>query len=67
MNQEIKYKDYTIRIQPHQELCSEYAYVIVDPQGQEIKHVTNGGDTQDRAVANAKEMIDFELKLQASE
>lgn len=67
MSQEIKYKDYTIRIQPHQDQCSEYAYAIVDPQGQEIKHVTKGGDTQDQAEANAKEMIDFELKLQAGE
>ena len=67
MSQEVQYKDHTIKIQPHQDQCSEYAYVIVDPQGKEIKHVTKGGDTEDRALANAKEMIDFELKLQAGE
>lgn len=63
MNQDVTYKAHTIRVQPHQDQCSEYAYVIIDPEGTEIKHVTRGGDTQDKAVANAKEMIDFELKL----
>lgn len=63
MHKDFSYQNYTIRIQAHQDQCSEYAYVIVDPEGNEIKHVTKGGDTQDRALANAQEMIDFELNL----
>lgn len=63
MSQDVTYKGHTIRIEPHQDQCSEYAYVILDAQGNEIKHVTMGGDTQDRAVSNAKEMIDFEERL----
>jgi hypothetical protein len=64
MSEDISYKGHTIRVTPHQDQCSEYAYVIVDSEGNEIKHVTKGGDTREKAVANAQEMIDFEEKLQ---
>ena len=67
MSQDVIYKNHTIRVQPHQDQCSEYAYVIIAPQGKEIKHVTKGGDTMYKAVANARKMIDFEFKLQEEE
>jgi len=57
----VQYKQYTIGITPHDERCSNYAFVIRDSQGKEIKHVRMGGDTEDVAMENAQKMIDFEL------
>ena len=64
MDQNINYKNHTIRIQPHHDRCSEYAFTIIDPEGNEIKHVYTGGDTQETALSRAQEMIDMELHLQ---
>ena len=64
MSEEQTYKEYTVRLQPHKEYCSEYAFVIIDPRGNEIKHVKNGGFTWENAMDKAKEMIDFELNIE---
>ncbi len=64
MQEDVPYKNYTIRVYLHQDRCSDYSYVIIDPDGNEIKHVTGGGNTKDKAIANAEEMIDMELKIQ---
>lgn len=57
----VDYKQHKIIVTPHDEKCSQYAYVIRDGQGNEIKNVRMGGDTEEVAVENAKKMIDFEL------
>ncbi len=64
MSEEQTYREHTIRLQPHKEYCSEYAFVVIDPRGDEIKHVRNGGITLQNALDKAKEMIDFELSIQ---
>ena len=56
----VSYKNYTIRIEPYDEHCSRYSYVIVDPEGREVKHVQAGGDSEEKAAENAQKMIDFE-------
>lgn len=57
-----QYKQYTITISPHDERCSNYAFVISDKAGTEIKHVRMGGETEATALENAKQMIDFEIE-----
>ncbi len=56
----VEYKQHKIIVTPHDEKCSHYAYVIRDGQGNEVKKVNMGGDTEEVAVENAKKMIDFE-------
>lgn len=58
------YKGYSIKTTPYKEYCSEYSFVITDPGGEEIKHVSNGGSTMESALQKAKQMIDIELELQ---
>lgn len=62
--QDTLYKNHIIRVQPHQERCSEYAFDIIDPEGIDIKHVDDGGDTKEKAIAKAQEMIDVDLAFQ---
>jgi hypothetical protein len=64
MNQDTTYQNHIIRIQPHHDRCSEYSFVIIDSEGNEIKHVNTGGDTWEKALAKAKGMIDLEILLQ---
>jgi hypothetical protein len=64
MNKHTTYKKYTIRLQPHQDVASEYAFTIVDPAGRGIKHVFQGGKTQNKALAKAMEIIDLELQIE---
>ena len=57
----ILYKEHIINVKPLDEQCSNYAYVIKDDKGNEIKQVRMGGDTEEVAIENAKKMIDFEF------
>jgi hypothetical protein len=57
----IHYKEHVITVKPLDELCSSYSYVIKDNEGNEIKQVRMGGDTEEVAVENAKKMINFEF------
>lgn len=65
MSQEktVQYKQYSIEITPLDKFCSNYSYVIRDRDGKEINQVEMGGDTEDKAVENARKMIDFEIEL----
>lgn len=60
----VDYKQHKIIVTPHDEKCSHYAYVIKDEQGNEVKKVNMGGDSQEVAVENAKKMIDFESEYE---
>jgi len=60
MATEVSYKNYTIRIEPYDKHCSRYCFVVIDPEGREVKHVQAGGDTEAMAQENAEKMIDFE-------
>jgi hypothetical protein len=60
MSKEVTYKNHTIRIEPHQDLGSAFSFVIIDPNGKEIKHVSRGGDSEESAIETAQQMIDFE-------
>ena len=63
MSKEVTYKNYTIRIQEHPEVGSAYSFVILDSQGNEIKHTQRGGDSEESAIETAQQMIDFEHNL----
>jgi len=63
MSKEVTYKNYTIRIQEHPEVGSAYSFVILDSQGNEIKHTQRGGDSEESAIETAQQMIDFEYDL----
>lgn len=60
-NRAMEYKGYTIKLNPHQELCSNFALVVINPEGKEIKHSCRAGETQDKAFEFGKRLVDFEV------
>ena len=63
MGKEVTYKNYTIRIEEHPDVGSAYSFVILDSQGNEIKHTQRGGDSEESAIETAQQMIDFEYQI----
>lgn len=57
------YKGWTIRLTPDGELCSEFAMVLLNPEGEEVKHVKAAGATEARAFERGQEMVDMELAI----
>lgn len=60
-NKKLEYKGYTIVLTPRKELCSNYALVVMDEQGREIKHSIRAGETEASAFEYGKRMVDFEV------
>lgn len=56
------YRGWTIRLRPHNEYCSRFAMTLISPDGKE-KHFSAAGDTQDKALARAREVVDMEQDL----
>ena len=55
-----KYKGWTIMVKAESNMCANFSFEITDPEGNS-QHVTMGGDSSQRAVERAREMIDLEL------
>ena len=56
------YRKWTISVKAEEKLCSHFSFTITDPFGRS-QHVSLGGDTRQRALERAREMIDMEYAL----
>ena len=56
------YKGWTLSVTAEKNMCASYAFDITSPSGH-CQHVAMGGDTTQRAMERAKEMIDMECSL----
>lgn len=54
-----EYRGWTIQLRPHEEHCSRFAMTLISPEGKE-KHFSAAGDTQDKALARARDVVDME-------
>lgn len=55
-----QYKGWTITVKAGKNMCANYSFDIIDPDGRS-QHVAMGGENSGRAVQRAREMIDMEL------
>ena len=53
------YNGWEIHIEKNDNMCSKFSFDITDPDGKK-QHVSLGGDTRERALERAQEMIDLE-------
>lgn len=53
------YNGWKIHIEKNNDMCSNFSFDITDPDGRK-QHVSLGGDTKERALERAREMIDME-------
>ena len=60
------YRDWKITIQRERNMCSNFRFDITDPSGKSL-HTPLGGETAQRAMARAKEMIDLEISFSEDE
>ncbi len=58
-----EYRGWKIEIGKEDTLCSSYSFDIIAPSGNR-QHVKMGGDTRERALERAKEMIELEQKIE---
>lgn len=61
-----EYKGWTIAIGKEDNMCSSYSFDITDPSGNS-QHVKMGGDTKERALERAREMVDLETAMESGE
>lgn len=59
------YKNFTIKLFPHEEMCSEYAADIIDTAGLVVLHTNRAGKTVEKAFEHGQRLIDFELEYSA--
>ncbi|KHK01512.1 hypothetical protein [Desulfovibrio sp. TomC] len=55
------YKGYQIDLTPRGDYCASFAADIRDSCGRLVSHLGVAGNTEDRAVARSRELVDFEL------
>jgi len=55
-----------ITVKEEQNLCAHFSFDITDPSGR-TQHVKMGGESVQRALERAKEMIDMEISFQNDE
>jgi hypothetical protein len=60
------YRGWDITVKAEQNMCSGFSFDITDPSGNTHK-VTMGGDSEQRALERAREMIDLEFDLAAED
>ena len=60
------YKGWTLSVAAEKNLCSKFSFDITDPTGRS-QHIALGGDSADRAMERAREMIDMELAMAGDE
>lgn len=63
MSKDVTYKNHTIRVEEHKDVGTTHRFVILDKDGNEIKTVNRGGDSEESAIETAQQMIDFEIEL----
>ncbi|OLN27660.1 hypothetical protein DVDV_1996 [Desulfovibrio sp. DV] len=56
-----EYKGYRIDLTPRGDYCASFAADISDRSGRLVSHLGVAGNTEDRAVARSRELVDFEL------
>lgn len=56
------YKGWSFSVTPESNMCSKFSFNITDPAGH-TQHIAMGGDSAQRAMERAKEMIDSELAM----
>ncbi len=56
------YKGWSLSVQAERNMCSNFSFDITDPAGR-TRHVAMGGDSRERAVERAREMIDMEISM----
>jgi hypothetical protein len=56
------YKNFTIKLVPHEEICSAYAADIIDTAGLVLLHTNRAGKTVEKAFEHGQRLIDFELE-----
>lgn len=54
------YRGWTITLRPTEEYCARFSMTLTNPEGEE-KHFSAAGDTEVRALARGREVIDMEL------
>ncbi|WP_461208695.1 hypothetical protein [Desulfocurvus sp. DL9XJH121] len=55
-----EYRGWTILLRPTQEYCARFAMTLTSPEGKK-KHFSAAGDTQAKALARAREVVDMEM------
>ena len=60
------YKGWNIAVTADANMCSSFSFDITSPSGH-CQHVAMGGDTRERAMERAKEMIDMEFAVAETE
>lgn len=60
------YKGWIVSVNQEKNLCANFSFDITSPTGVH-HHVAMGGDSEQRALARAREMIDMELALAGEE
>jgi len=55
------YKGYSIELTPNGEYCAAFAADIRDSSGHVVSHLGVAGNTEERAIDRARELVDFEL------
>jgi len=56
------YKGWTLSVTAEKNMCANFSFDITDPAGHS-QHVVMGGDSEQRAMERAREMIDMELAM----
>ena len=56
------YKGWTLSVTAEKNMCANFSFYITSPSGH-CQHIAMGGDTTQRAIERAKEMIDMECTL----
>ncbi len=60
------YNGWNIAVNEEQNLCAHFSFDITDASGR-TQHVKMGGESEQRALERAKEMIDMEISFQNEE
>lgn len=60
------YEGWDIRVTAENNMCAHYSFAITDPSGR-TQHVKMGGESEQRALERAREMIDMEISFQNDE
>lgn len=57
------YNGWNITVNEEQNRCAHFSFDITDPSGR-TQHVKMGGESEQRALERAREMIDMEISFQ---
>jgi len=60
------YRGWSISVTAEKNMCANFSFDITSPSGH-CQHVGMGGDSRQRAMERAKEMIDMEFALDETE